>query len=67
MVLKPLQFWWSDLRGRLPYRRHRDLEDRPRRLLAQSFSLVTLLLGAGYLAWLVSLTLRTRGLQDLLF
>lgn len=43
---------WADWRGRLPYRRFRDLEDRPRRLRAQLCSLFCLLSGAIYLGWL---------------
>jgi cellulose synthase (UDP-forming) len=60
----PVHFFWADLRRRLPYRRYRDLEDRPRRLWAQAFSLLTLLLGATYLGWIGGLLFKTRGLQD---
>ena len=49
MSLNPLTTFWADWRRRLPYRRYRDLEDRPRRLAAKSLSLVTLLLGGIYL------------------
>ncbi len=57
----------ADWRGRLPYRRYRDLEDRSRRLAAQNLSLLTLLLGALYLAWLGRLMWRTPGDQSILF
>lgn len=43
---------WTDWQGRLPYRRFRDLEDRPRRLRAQISSIFCLLSGAVYLGWL---------------
>ncbi len=35
-------------------RRYRDCEDRPRRLLAQFFSLLTILSGAGYISWIIT-------------
>ena len=43
---------WADWRRRLPYRRYQDREDRPRRLKAHFFCLLTLLSGALYLLWL---------------
>lgn len=43
---------WADWRATLPYRRYFDWEDRPRRLRAQLFCLLTLLSGAAYLGWL---------------
>lgn len=43
---------WADWRGRLPYRRYLDVEDRARRLRAQGFSLLALASGAVYLGWL---------------
>jgi cellulose synthase (UDP-forming) len=67
MSENPLLFLWADRRGRLPYRRYLDLEDRPRRLAAQNFSLLTLICGGIYLAWLGRLVCRTRGWQDILF
>jgi cellulose synthase (UDP-forming) len=48
-----MKFLWADWRRRLPYRRYRDLEDRPRRLKAHFYCLLTLLSGGAYLAWLV--------------
>ncbi len=65
--INPLRFWWADRRRRLPYRRYRDLEDRPRRLAAQNFSLLTLVCGAVYLFWLARLVWHTRGWQELVF
>ncbi len=59
--------WWADRRGRLPYRRYRDLEDRPRRLAAQDASLLTVALGLVYLGWLAWVVWRSRGLPDLCF
>jgi len=41
----------QDLLGRLPYRRYREREDRPRRLLGQSLALLTVLWGGVYLVW----------------
>jgi cellulose synthase (UDP-forming) len=67
MGKNPLRFFWADSRRRLPYRRYLDLEDRPRRLAAQSWSLATLVLGAVYLAWLGGVVLASRGWQDFLF
>lgn len=67
MDLNPLQFFLADWRRGLPYRRYRDQEDRPRRLAAQRFSLLTLFLGALYLAWLGRLMLRQPGDQSILF
>lgn len=67
MGLNPFSTFWADCRRRLPYRRYRDLEDRPRRLAAQNLSLLTLLLGAVYLAWLGRLMWRAPGDQSILF
>jgi cellulose synthase (UDP-forming) len=67
MSLNLLATFWADWRRRLPYRRYRDLEDRPRRLTAQLLSLLTLLLGALYLAWLGRLMWRAPGDQSILF
>ena len=67
MGLNPVQTFWADWRRRLPYRRYRDLEDRPRRLAAQNSSLLTLLLGALYLAWLGPLMWNAPGDQTILF
>jgi cellulose synthase (UDP-forming) len=67
MGLNPFPTFWADWRRRLPYRRYGDLEDRPRRLAAQTLSLLTLLLGALYLAWLGRLMWRAPGDQSILF
>lgn len=67
MRLNPFRFFVADWQRRLPYRRYQDLEDRPRRLLAQSLSFFTLLLGAVYLVWLGRLMVRTPGDQSILF
>lgn len=67
MSRNPLIFFWADLRRRLPYRRYSDLSDRPRRLRAQAFSLLALVLGLAYLLWAGRLVWRTPGWQDLLF
>jgi cellulose synthase (UDP-forming) len=48
----PLFWFWADLFRRLPQRRYLDLQDRPRRLCAQAFCLLTLILGFTYLLWL---------------
>ncbi len=47
--------FWSDLLRRPPHRRYLDLQDRPRRLRAQTFSLLTIVLGLAYLFWLIRL------------
>ena len=47
-----MKILWADWRRRLPYRRYQDREDRPRRLKAHFFCLLTLLSGALYLLWL---------------
>jgi cellulose synthase (UDP-forming) len=65
--MSPVQTFLADWRRRLPYRRYRDLEDRPRRLAAQNLSLLTLLLGALYLSWLGPLMWRAPGDQSILF
>jgi hypothetical protein len=67
MSKNPLRFLWADRRGRLPYRRYLDLEDRSRRLAAQNYSLFLLACGAVYLAWLGQLVFHTRGWQDFFF
>jgi hypothetical protein len=67
MGLNPVQTFLADWRRRLPYRRYRDLEDRPRRLAAQNLSLLTLFLGALYLAWLGPLMWHAPGDQAILF
>ena len=67
MGLNLFSAFWADCRRRLPYRRYRELEDRPRRLAAQSLSLLTLLLGALYLAWLGRLMWRAPNDQSILF
>ncbi len=58
---------WADWRGRLPYRRYRDREDRPRRLRAQFFCLLTLVAGAVYLGWLAHQAWQQRTFPTLLF
>jgi len=63
----PLSFFWADWRGRLPYRRYREREDRGRRLRALSFSFLTLALGGVYLLWVGRLVFRQPGWQDVLF
>lgn len=65
--MSPVQMFLADWRRRLPYRRYRDLEDRPRRLAAQNLSLLTLFLGALYLCWLGPLMWRAPGDQSVLF
>ena len=67
MGLDPVQTCLADWRRRLPYRRYLDLEDRPRRLAAQNLSLLTLILGALYLAWLGPLMWHAPGDQSILF
>jgi cellulose synthase (UDP-forming) len=47
-----MKILWADWRRRLPYRRYQDREDRPRRLKAHFFCLLTLVCGALYLLWL---------------
>ena len=59
--------FWSDLWHRPPHRRYLDLQDRPRRLRAQAFSLLTLVLGLAYLFWLSRLTVRNSAAAYLLF
>ncbi len=59
--------FWSNLFSRLPHRRYLDLEDRPRRLCAQVFSLLTMFLGLAYLLWLGRLTVLHSGAAALLF
>jgi len=63
----PFRYTWADWRGRLPYQRYLDREDRPRRLAAQALSLVTLILGSVYLVWLAGQVAKTRGAPDFLF
>jgi cellulose synthase (UDP-forming) len=63
----PFSFLWADWRGRLPYRRYREREDRPRRLRALFFSLLTLILGTAYILWVGLVVLRNPGIQDFLF
>jgi len=63
----PFSFFWADLRGRLPYRRYREREDRGRRLRALFFSLLTLILGAAYILWAGIVIFRDPGVQDVLF
>ncbi len=58
---------WADWRARLPYRRYQDWEDRPRRLKAQFFCLLTLLSGALYLSWLGHQAIHLRTLTTWLF
>lgn len=63
----PFTFFGGDLSQRLPCRRYLDLRDRPRRLRAQAFSLLTLVFGFLYLLWLSSMVLRSREAPDLFF
>jgi cellulose synthase (UDP-forming) len=67
MRKNPLFFFWQDLRNRVPGRRYLDHLDRPRRLRACGFSLLTLILGAFYLGWLGYLVLGSRKIQDVAF
>jgi cellulose synthase (UDP-forming) len=67
MGLSSFQTLIADWRRRLPYRRYLDLEDRPRRLAAQNLSILTLMSGALYLAWLGRLMWRAPGDQSILF
>lgn len=67
MTRNPLNFFWADWLQRLPYRRYLDLEDRPRRLRAQFFCMLTLLSGGFYLVWLGRLAYRTAELHAYLF
>jgi cellulose synthase (UDP-forming) len=67
MSKNPLKFLWADWRRQLPYRRYLELEDRSRRIHAQFFSLLTMVLGAIYLVWLARVVFRHRGWQDFLF
>ncbi len=60
MNRNPFRFTWADWRGRLPYQRYLDREDRPRRLAAQACSLITLILGLCYLFWLAGQVAKTR-------
>jgi len=67
MGKNPLPLLWADLIGRLPQRRYLDRRDRPRRLRALAFSLLTLILGFVYLLWLSRLVFRNREAPDFLF
>ena len=67
MGRNPFSFFWQDWRGRLPYRRYLDREDRPRRLAALAFSFLTLTLGGAYLFWITRRILATRHFLDFLF
>jgi hypothetical protein len=67
MSKNPLLFFWADLRGRLPYRRYLDRTDRPRRLRACAFGLLTVVLGLAYLVWIGRLVFNHRELQDFFF
>jgi len=67
MSPEPVKSLWADWLRRLPYRRYYDLEDRPRRLRAQFFCLLTLLSGGLYLAWLGQQALRLQTLHTYLF
>ena len=62
-----MRILWADWRARLPYRRYQDREDRPRRLKAQFFCLLTLLSGALYLVWLGRQAHHLRALPTWLF
>ena len=67
MRKNPLVFFWEDLRNRVPNQRYLDRLDRPRRLRAAGFSMVTLILGALYLGWIGNLVLNSRQIQDVAF
>jgi cellulose synthase (UDP-forming) len=62
-----MRILWADWRARLPYRRYQDQEDRPRRLKAHFFCLLTLLSGALYLGWLGHQAHHLRALPTWLF
>jgi len=63
----PFLFLWKECRGRLPYRRYKEMEDRPRRLRALFFSLLTLILGTAYILWVGLVVCKNPGIQDVLF
>jgi cellulose synthase (UDP-forming) len=63
----PFAFFGADWRGRLPYRRYRERENRSRRLGGLFFSLLTLILGAVYLLWVAWLVYKNPRWQDLFF
>jgi cellulose synthase (UDP-forming) len=67
MSKNPLHFFRGDFRRRSPCRRYLELEDRPRRLPAQIFSLLTLSLGVAYLIWLGALVQRNQDGHGYLF
>ncbi len=67
MSKNPFAFLGADWRSRLPCRRYREREDRPRRLQALVFSLLTLVLGVAYLLWVAWLVFRNPGWQDMFF
>ena len=63
----PLFLFWANLFRRQPQRRYLDLQDRPRRLCAQAFCLLTLILGLIYLLWLSRLLRGNREASFFLF
>ncbi|MBM4293611.1 MAG: glycosyltransferase [Deltaproteobacteria bacterium] len=67
MGRNPLSFFGAEPSRRPPRRRYLEVKDRPRRLLAQSFSLLTVLLGAAYVYWVGRLALIQRDWQGMLF
>lgn len=67
MSKNPFSFFWAECLGRLPYRRYREREDRPRRLRALFFSLLTLFLGTAYILWVGLVVFRNPRIQDALF
>ncbi len=67
MRTHPLAIVWADWRGRLPYQRFLDREDRQRRLAAQACACLTLLAGSLYLAWLGRLVWRNPSPANLAF
>jgi cellulose synthase (UDP-forming) len=62
-----MRMLWADWRRRHPYRRYQDREDRPRRLKAHFFCLLTLLSGGLYLAWLATQAYQGRTLHTWVF
>ncbi len=62
-----MKILWADWRGRLPYRRYQDREDRSRRLQAHFYCLLTLLSGALYLGWLAKQAYHLRTVHTWLF
>lgn len=67
MSKNPYFFFRAACGGRLPHRRYREREDRPRRVRACFFSLLTVILGAAYILWVGLVVSQNPGIQDALF